>query len=259
MSLSAAARADFLQHERQPLFRADWLNSVFIHFSVDAEVLQPHVPYELDLCEGKAWVSLVAFTMRGMRLWNAGRLGARLTEPIGTHGFLNVRTYVRHGEMRGIYFLREFLPNRLSVLLGPLSFGLPYRWARVDYRNDPSELMSCVVDPADGTSLRYCAEAPSHDYAACAPGSLDEFLLERYVAFTLHPLAKTVRDGRVGTRQPIFFRVWHPPWPQVRVRLQLQEDSLLPHDGEWYRAARLAFATYSPGATDVWMGRPHLN
>ncbi len=51
-----------------------------------------------------AYVSLVAFTMRGLR----PRLGgAALLKPIATHEFLNVRTYVKHRGERGIYFLAD--------------------------------------------------------------------------------------------------------------------------------------------------------
>ena len=32
-------------------------------------------------------------------------------------------------------FLAEWLPNRLSVLLGPATFGLPYRLGDIDYRH----------------------------------------------------------------------------------------------------------------------------
>ncbi len=47
-----------------PLFLGDWVTAVFIHYAVDAGVLQQEVPFELDLFEGRAFVSLVAFSMR---------------------------------------------------------------------------------------------------------------------------------------------------------------------------------------------------
>jgi uncharacterized protein YqjF (DUF2071 family) len=259
-TLSAAARGDFLKREKQPLFRADWLDVVFIHYEVDAVLLQREVPYELDLHHGRAWVSLVAFAMRGMKFWNVNRLSRRFTEPIGTHGFLNVRTYVRAGSMRGIYFLREFLPNRISVLLGPMVFGLPYRWARLDYMHDANdEVLRGVVDPADGTQLRYQGSTDAGEaLRPAAPGSRDEFLLERYVAFTLHPFARTHKNGRVGRRATMFFRVWHPPWPQRAAKIEIDNDSLLREEFAWMPSAKLSGGHYSPGVQDVWMGRPHM-
>src|SRR5258708_3228276 len=126
--LSDAARRRILGARGEPLFYADWLRAVFIHYEADPEALQREVPFELDLDDGRAYVSLVAFTMRDMRPRIGGRLAAWLLKPIATHEFLNVRTYVRHGGETGIYFLAEWLSNPLSVWLGPLTFGLPYRF-----------------------------------------------------------------------------------------------------------------------------------
>src|SRR5690348_9171346 len=80
-----------------PLFVADWTDAVFVHFAIDPRVLQPHVPFELDLYGGKAYVSLVAFTQERLRPRVGGRLAAALSAPLATHHFLNVRTYVRVG------------------------------------------------------------------------------------------------------------------------------------------------------------------
>ena len=51
----------------QPLFHADWLRVVFLHYEIEPASLQPWVPFDLDLRDGMAYVSLVAFTMRGLR------------------------------------------------------------------------------------------------------------------------------------------------------------------------------------------------
>src|SRR4051794_7493254 len=80
------------------VFVADWMNAVFIHFAIDPAVLQPFVPFALDLNDGLAYVSLVAFTQRRIRPRWGGRAAAALSGPLATHPFLNVRTYVRHGD-----------------------------------------------------------------------------------------------------------------------------------------------------------------
>jgi uncharacterized protein YqjF (DUF2071 family) len=58
-SLSEFARQRFLQFEK-PLFITDWMKLVFIHFEIEPKILQPFVPFELDLYQGKAWVALVS-------------------------------------------------------------------------------------------------------------------------------------------------------------------------------------------------------
>src|SRR5678815_4298013 len=93
-------------------------------------------PYPLDLHQGRAFVSLVAFTLRDMRPHFGGPLTAWLFRPIATHEFLNVRTYVRHRDEPGIHFLAEWLTNRLAVKLGPRTFGLPYHLGKITYHHD---------------------------------------------------------------------------------------------------------------------------
>jgi uncharacterized protein YqjF (DUF2071 family) len=72
-----------------------------IHYEVDPIALGQIVPFEVDVFEGRAFVSLVAFTMRGMRPRRGGWLGKWLMKPIATLEFLNVRTYVRHNGEAG--------------------------------------------------------------------------------------------------------------------------------------------------------------
>jgi uncharacterized protein YqjF (DUF2071 family) len=113
--INQAARRRLLSVKGKPLLFADWLRAVFIHFEVDAGALRRDVPFELDLREGRAYVSLVAFTMRDMRPRVGGKLATLLFKPIATHHFLNVRTYVKHHGETGIHFLAEWLDNPLSV------------------------------------------------------------------------------------------------------------------------------------------------
>ncbi len=232
----------------EPLFYADWERALMIHFAVEAGELQRDVPYELDLWSGEARVSLVAFTIKDMRPRFGGRLGAALFRPIASHHFLNVRTYVRQGGEPGVYFLTEWLANRLSVLLGPVAFGLPYRYGRIDYRHDGKSglVAGCVTDPGTGARFKYHGEIdPKANFAACTASSEAEWLMERYVAFTSHG-----RNRR-------YFRVWHEPWRQTVARVELDDLSLLEKRWEWFRGARVGGANFSPGAYGVRMGWPH--
>ena len=239
---SAIARKRLLSVPGEPLFYANWDDAVFIHYETDPEILQRCLPFELDLFRERAFVSLVAFTMRGMRPRFGGRLSEFLFKPIATHNFLNMRTYVRHRGEPGIYFMREWLSNRLSVSLGPITFGLPYRFGEIDYQYNHMEVRG-TVRAKDGAFI-YQAGLFAKDFEKCTPESLDEFLLERYTAFT-----------QSGTRKR-FFRIWHEPWRQVPVRLDVLADDLVASPERWYKDAQLIGSNYSPGV-DVWMGWPH--
>jgi uncharacterized protein YqjF (DUF2071 family) len=217
---SAAARARILSHRGEPLLLADWERVLMIHFEVDAEALRRDGPFELDLHDNRAFVSLVAFTMRGMRPRFGGKLAAWLFRPIATHNFLNVRTYVRHGSETGIHFLAEWLSNRLAVRLGPATFGLPYRHGVINYKHDweTSRVGGRVADTVTHKQFSYQADLEMSGppcFAPCESGSLDEWLMERYTAFNC---ARELKK---------YFRIWHQPWPQCPAQVLLSDRSLL--------------------------------
>ena len=66
-SPSELARQRFIAVESAPTFLCEWQRVLFVHYEVDQSLLQREVPFELELFEGKAVVSLVAFTMRRFR------------------------------------------------------------------------------------------------------------------------------------------------------------------------------------------------
>ncbi len=245
---SLEARNRMRTHRGEPLFVAGWLETLMVHLEVDPDELQRATPFGLDLHEGRAYVSLVCFRLRRMRPRLGGRLGEWLMSPIGTHEFLNVRTYVKHRGEPGIYFLAEWLPNALSVALGPTVFGLPFRLGKMHYDHEATTgaLDGTVIDGKTDKRLTYRGNFDTDTaLVPCTAGSLDEWLMERYTAFT------DVGHG------PRYFRVWHPPWPQVRAEVELTDDSLLTSRWPWMAGAHVIGANYSPGIEDVWMGRPH--
>jgi uncharacterized protein len=247
-SLSQRAKARIQQRRGEPLFVADWDKVLMMHFAVDAEQLQRDVPFELDMREGRAFVTLVPFTMRGMRPAFGGRLTSWVFQPIATHDFLNVRTYVRVGSDVGIHFLAEWVSNRLAAALGPITFALPYRHGRISYQNDwkAGELCGRVEDSGTEAAFTYRAQMEfGNQFSNCDPGSLDEWLMERYSAF----------NSACGRKR--FFRVWHEPWSQCRVRVEMTDASLLEANWGWFPEAEFVGANYSPCVLDVWLGRPH--
>src|SRR5688500_16778179 len=156
------------------LFTADWRDAVFIHFEVDPCALQRAVPFDLDTRDGRAYVSLVAFTQRNLRPAMGGAVAAWLVSPMAHHEFLNLRTYVRVGRERGIHFLAEWIPNRLAILVGPRTYGLPYRLGRLRYRADVSDGSIAGRVAARGGVLEYTGAQDSRFRPAHA-GALYQF------------------------------------------------------------------------------------
>lgn len=218
-----------------------------LHFEIDAGRLQRAIPFELDLFDERAFVSLVTFTMRRMRLAWGGRLTRWLCAHLGEQRFLNVRTYVRTRDETGIYFITEWMSHALCVPLGPLTYGLPYRWGRLNFGPVTDGGVRGRIEPRLGrTAFDYQARpiAGEWDFAGCEPGSLTEFLVERYTGFT-----------RRGNRRRLF-RIWHEPWRMAQAEAHWADDSLLGQHLPWWGETRFAGANYSAGAFDIWMGRP---
>jgi uncharacterized protein YqjF (DUF2071 family) len=239
------ARQRFLASDGRGVLRADWLRVVFAHYEVDPAALQSSTPFEIDLHEGRAIVSLVAFHMRRFRFRGTGPLGALALAPVARHSFLNLRTYTRHGGEPAIVLMTEWINNRASVALGPRFYKLPYRFGHLRYEHDLGQGF-----------IRGCARTKHGDFCyrgaigggtKCAPaltGTLDEFLLERYTAFT------AIQDRRS------MFRIWHEPWRTHHIDLTIDDLSLFEEAAPWLRTGRLIAAHYSPGLRDIWIGRP---
>ncbi len=231
----------------RPFFIGDWKDAVFINYEVDAGWLQSVVPFPLDLREGRAYVSLVAFTMSDF--WHAwlGRWTRWLLWPFAVQRFLNVRTYVKVGDEAGIFFLTEFVSSPFSLPLGYLAYGLPYHLAKVVYWQSPGDgvFHGLVASPFGDENLAYQAElVEAENYRQSEPGSLKEFLLERYVAFTSF--------GNSSRK----FRIRHKVWLAVDLDLEMIDDSLMTRRFPFLDRGRIASAYHTPGVFDVWMGKP---
>jgi uncharacterized protein YqjF (DUF2071 family) len=157
----------------------------------------------------------------------------------------------------GIFFMTEWISNRLSVALGPSAFGLPYRFGHLRYEHDwKSGGVAGAVQGARGEGrFEYRAELESQSFAPCEPDSLDWWLMERYTAFTCVPSLVDRRRKQDAKRQ--FFRVWHQPWQQARAQVQVKDQSLPNANWSFFRNAVIAGANFSPGVKNVWMGWPH--
>lgn len=218
---------------------ADWRDALFVHYAIEPTVLQRHVPFELELFEGRAWVSLVAFTQRGLRPAVGGRWTSWAMAPVASHPFLNLRTYVRGADgVTGICFLAEWIPNWFSRVVGPVMYGLPFRLGRLRY--DTHERAVRVGQ------FGWRGEIVEHERAVMAAeaGTLDEFLLERYTAFT-------ARRGR-----GYCFHIRHAPWRWRRVGMRIVEDSLLRAAVPWFGEVTLRGAHWSHGLNGVRMSGP---
>jgi uncharacterized protein YqjF (DUF2071 family) len=209
-----------------------WHEIAFLHFECEAAALRPLVDprLALDLHEGRAWVSLTPLTMLGARL--------RFAPPVpGVSRFheLNLRTYVRAGGVGGVWFLSLDAASAPAAAIARAALGLPYFRARMhrsassgEHAYDSERLV------VRGPRATFAASWGVGEPAPSPPGSLEDFLVERYALFTAHA-------GRLWR-----VRVRHAPWTLRAVRLDRLEQTVTRAAGLWVDA-RPPLAHFSEG------------
>ncbi len=199
-----------------------WQDLLFVHWEVDERELRKIVPpqLELDTWDAKCLVGAVPFRMRKIRSWWMPRLFAL--------NFLetNLRTYVRYRGLPGVYFLSLEASSRLAVRVARFSWGLPY-WDSVmrfdSSGNGDSGDSSGTVPPKHharcvrkiGGATLDVSFAVHERLPASQPGTLEHFLLERYLLFSTR--GESVWTGQVS----------HTPYPAHRVEIESLQESLL--------------------------------
>lgn len=240
------ARWRFDSYEKAPLFKADWTDLVFHHFKIDPAILAPYVPFSLDLFEGNAYVTLVGFRTSRLYVNRLGEWTRWVHFPISHHSFLNVRTYVTHRGEPGIYFIKEYVNSLPAVPAGRMTFGLPYSYADISFdHKNPAEGLFGKVEAKPAKCLRYYCEAEDGIEAShCEPDTVEEFLCERYSAFT----------DLNGTKR--VFRILHDPWEVVPLVTTWEDTRLLENDFAWFKEAEHAGSYWTRGAFGVAISRP---
>jgi uncharacterized protein YqjF (DUF2071 family) len=100
-----------------------WSDVLFLHYEVDSKTLQQKVPYPIDMYEGRAFVSIVPFSMGRIRFpfLPVFPFFSKLQE-------LNLRTYVVVNGRPAVYFFTLDANHFIGVLIARTFFRLPYRW-----------------------------------------------------------------------------------------------------------------------------------
>jgi uncharacterized protein len=110
-----------------------WHNTVFLHWKVPAQKIEALLPPNLkvDLIDDSAWISLAAFEVKKMRIQNLPALPY-----ISNFKEINVRTYVTHNGIKGIYLFSIETDKLIEVLRTRLFLGLPYIHSAIKKTSD---------------------------------------------------------------------------------------------------------------------------
>ncbi len=178
-------------------FYQEWNKVVFLHWQVDYDELKKFVPDELeiDLFDGKPWISLVAFTMEEVR---PKKLPA--FKPISNFDEINIRTYIKSNNKTGVYFLSIEAGKVVSCLLAKKMSGLPYRYSEMN-RTD-NQYHSKNLEFEDSFEIQYSIENELKNKTA-----LCKWLTERYALF--QDTGNSINE----------FEIHHPEWPVQEIKI----------------------------------------
>jgi uncharacterized protein YqjF (DUF2071 family) len=217
-----------------------WRNLLFAHWPLEPALLRPLVPdvLALDLREGQGWVAVTPFVITGLRV--------RGLPPIpGSSNFaeLNVRTYVRYKERPGVFFFSLDAASLMAVTGARISYHLPYIYARM--KQQP------VATGFDYFSRRHGAGkqaelvghyVPISDVQQPQPGSLEQWLVERYCLYAPH-------KGRVYRAD-----IHHVPWPLQEAKADFEVNTMAEAAG--IKLPEMAPLCHFAGELDVLVWLP---
>jgi uncharacterized protein YqjF (DUF2071 family) len=195
----------------RPFLTASWHDLVMVSWAIEPALLRPYLApgTELDLWQGDAVASIVAFDFRDTRV-----LGWRLPFHV-RFPEVNLRFYVKRtmpdgSVRRGVTFIQEMVPRAAIAYVARTFYGEPYVATAMRRAAVPEQQLH---DP-DGTATRSLAyewrrngewerviallTGPPRPMRA---NSTEEFIAEHYWGYTRRPGKPTLE-----------YNVQHPRW-----------------------------------------------
>lgn len=206
----------YTNHRTAPLpgcpwmMQQKWEDLLCLHIPVDAGELSPHIPaeLELDLYGDKAWISIFPFQIRDLGLRGMPKFPY-------FHKFLelNVRTYVKHKGIPGVYFF-SLDAEKVMPVLGAKTVTLPYYKAKMKRKVKHGWVHYSSRRQHGGEAYFEARYKALSSASPADEGTLDHWLFERY------RLYKTIR-GTV-----IHIDIHHLKWKLADVSIDYDPESV---------------------------------
>lgn len=195
--------------KRPWLLQQIWHDLLFLHWEIDVAALRPTIPanLEIDTYDGRAWLAVVPFSMKGVapRGFPKPRSFCDFPE-------INVRTYVIKDGKPGVWFFSLDVPHRLPVWIARAFFHLPYFLADMDVQNanGQTRYRSTCNDRV------FSATYHPLDTVTATPGSFERWATERYCFYAQSGAGHLYRAD-----------VQHPKWPLQRAACEIHKNRML--------------------------------
>ena len=175
---------------------AEWNNLLMLNYTVDRSLLEPLVPSgtELDLFEGKTYLSLVGFEFNRTRVLGFAVPFHQNFEEV------NLRFYVRRGTKRGVVFIRELVPLYFVAAVARWVFNENYSCVPMSHRID-GEVRKAEYAWRSGSHECVMRIETEGDSFFPPEGSASQFITEHYWGYAAQ------KGG--GSLE---YESQHPPW-----------------------------------------------
>ncbi len=196
------------------LMHQTWSEVLFIHIEVEAASLEKLLPskLDLDLFEGKTYVSLVPFKMENIRPAFIPNLPY-----FSSMNEFNLRTYVKFKDQSSVYFFSLDADKTLHIEIARKLFKLNYLKAQINYDTQSKiKSFTCIrKDNRDHQTHAQIKYSINPELLDIDTNSLDYWLTNRYSY--LEQKGQKIFQGKLT----------HPQWQlQIASLIKLEEDLL---------------------------------
>ena len=200
-----------------PILLQEWHDLLFLHWSMDASVIQAGLPEGLfvDTYDGQAFIGVVPFYMQGLR-----PIYCPAVPFVSSFPELNLRSYVYDRTGRpGVWFFSLDAASWMSVQIARCFFALNYQYAKMRYDQHASGAITLSAQRKNQSWQRFEYAPFGAEFRAKA-GSLEHFLVERYHLFVQNKRGQLC----VGT-------IHHAPYKLQPVALERYSTDLFQLNG----------------------------
>ncbi len=187
--------------------KAEWRKLAMVNYAIEPTLLSKYIPFgtELDLWEGKCYISLVGFMFLNTKL-----LGFKI--PFHTNfEEVNLRFYVKRLEnnswKRGVVFIKEIVPKYALTMVANTVYNENYETLPMHHKweliNETQYIEYKWKKKGIWSSIKITSEKKSVEIE---PGSKTEFITEHYWGY-----------AKVNAKSTNEYEVTHPKWKKYNI------------------------------------------
>ena len=238
-------RADPPHVIAHPVMLQGWYDLIALHWRYEPAEVQALLPpgFVVDTFDGSAWVGLIPFHMRRVRVPGLPPFG-----PLSTFPETNIRTYiVDPSGRRGVWFFSLDITRLLPTVVARLGYRLPYCWSKMAIDGEGH---------GDGATRRYQSQRrwPRGEATSDVAVRIGRELTGHHLTELDHFLTARWALGTTFGRRLMWAKVSHPPWPIHDAEVLACDETLVIAAGLRQPSGE-PIARWSPGV-EVRIGVP---